>query len=137
MRSELNNSMLQLYHRDRSAGILETGFTHRDPGDRIRSASHRDKIRSAWDASHRDKIRSAWDASHRDKIRSAWDASHRDLGFRSTCDRLLIGVLLPSRPDNLAISSRILNLYDYAYYELLCRGYKEKMTNRSLKGRDN
>ena len=52
--SELNNSMLQLYHRDRSAwGASHRdlgdrsawGAPHRDPGDRIKSASHRDKIR--------------------------------------------------------------------------------------------
>ncbi len=70
---------------------------------------------------HRD--RSAWGASHRDLgDRSAWGVPHRDppgsrvllTETRSECLRcwileigvlevLLIGVLLPSGPDNLAI----------------------------------
>ena len=89
--------MLQLYHGDRSAW----GASHRDLGDM-----------SAWGAPHRDpgdRIRSAF---HRDKIRvpGMLLTVILEIGVLIGC-LILIGVLLPSGPDNLHghrdISSRI------------------------------
>ena len=79
--------MLQLYHRDRSAW----GASHRDLGDR-----------SAWGAPHRDPVSRIKSASHRDKIRvpGMLLAGILEIGVLEV---LLIGVQLPSGPDNLAI----------------------------------
>ena len=68
--------MLQLYHRDRSAW----GAPHRDPVSRIKSASHRDKIR----------------------VPGMLLTGILEIGVLEV---LLIGVLLPSGPDNLAIGT--------------------------------
>ena len=82
--------MLQLYHRDRSAW----------------GASHRDLVdRSAWGAPHRDSVSRIKSASHRDKIRDQDQpgmllTAILEIGVLEV---LLIGVLLPSGPDNLAI----------------------------------
>ena len=76
--------MLQLYHKDRSAW----GASHRDLGDR--SAPHRDPG---------DRIKSA---SHRDKIRVPGMLLTGILEIE-VLEVLLIGVLLPSGRDNLAI----------------------------------
>ena len=79
--------MFQPYHRDRSAW----GASHRDLGDK-----------GAWGAPHRDPVSRIKSASHRDKIRVPGMLLTGILEI-GVLEVLLIGVLLPSGPDNLAI----------------------------------
>ena len=114
--------MLQLYHRDRSAW----GVSHRDLGDR-----------SAWGAPHRDPVSRIKSASHRDKIRVPGMLLTGILEI-GVLEVLLIGVLLPSGPDNLAIGvPQLHSVGEKAYFALalVSNNYvevikKEKM-NRS------
>ena len=89
------------------------------------AAYHRD--RSAWGAPHRDPVSRIKSASHRDKIRVPGMLLTGILEI-GVLEVLLIGVLLPSGPDNLAIGEGLLCSSSCVQYVEVIK--KEKM-NRS------
>ena len=98
---------MELYHRDWGASYRDLGdrsawgVPHRDSGDRIKSASHRDKIR----------------------VPGMLLTGILEIGVLEV---LLIGVLLPSGPDNLAIGVPVGEKAYVLCSSSICRGYKER-----------